>query len=257
MGLALLKGWIAGKRFSEIHAVEPQPSPAIEQLAAAKAIHLHRDLDRSVPALAAAVLALKPQVLKGEHDLLRALGKTDALVLSIAAGVTTSFLISALGPRARIVRAMPNTPGAIGKGISALFAGTNASALDRALAEALMAALGETLWLSDEALMDAVTAVSGSGPAYVFLLAEALAAAARAQGLDAQTADRLARATVSGAGALLKADPRTATELRRDVTSPGGTTEAALQVLMAADGLESLMRRAVDAAARRGKDLGK
>ena len=152
---------------------------------------------------------------------------------------------------------MPNTPGAIGRGITVLCAGGKLSAADRALAEELMAALGETLWLRDEALMDAVTAVSGSGPAYVFLMAEALAAAGRAQGLDAATAERLARATVSGAGALIAADARPASELRKEVTSPGGTTEAALNVLMAKDGLEPLMRRAVDAATRRGRELGK
>jgi pyrroline-5-carboxylate reductase len=128
---------------------------------------------------------------------------------------------------------------------------------DRALAEALMASLGETLWLTDEALMDAVTAVSGSGPAYVFLLAEALAEAGRAEGLDAATAARLARATIAGSGALLAAGTRPAADLRKEVTSPGGTTEAALEVLMAPDGLTALMRRAIAAATARGKALGK
>jgi pyrroline-5-carboxylate reductase len=257
MGAALLKGWIAGKRFSAIHVIEPAPSAAVKKLAARKAIELHGDMDKRLPRLAAIVLAIKPQVLKGERDLLAALGKTGALVLSIAAGVTTTFLAKALGPKARLVRAMPNTPGAIGKGITALYASMKLSPGDRALAQMLTAVLGETLWLDDEGLMDAVTAVSGSGPAYVFLLAEALAAAARAQGLDEATADRLARATVSGSGALLAADARAAADLRREVTSPGGTTEAALNVLMARGGLESLMLRAIAAATRRGKELGK
>jgi pyrroline-5-carboxylate reductase len=256
MGSALLKGWIAGKRFSAIHVIEPAPSAAIKALAEKNAIHLRDGLNGSMPKLDAAVIALKPQVLKRQSDLPAALGSTGALVLSIAAGVTTSFLSAALGSGARLVRAMPNTPGAIGKGVTVLYAGATLSASDRALAEALMTALGETLWLADEALMDAVTAVSGSGPAYVFLLAEVLAAAARAQGLDAKTAERLARATVSGAGALIDADARPTAELRKEVTSPGGTTEAALKVLMAAGGLESLMLRAIDAATKRGKELG-
>jgi pyrroline-5-carboxylate reductase len=151
---------------------------------------------------------------------------------------------------------MPNTPGAIGRGITVLYGAGALSDADRALAEALMASLGETLWLEEEALMDAVTAVSGSGPAYVFLLAEALAAAGQEQGLDAVTADRLARVTIAGSGALLAADARPAAELRKEVTSPGGTTEAALEHLMASDGLTALMRRAIAAATARGKTLG-
>ena len=257
MGSALIKGWIGSKRFSAIHVVEPSPSAGVRSLARKRAIILHAAPPSILPRLAAVVLALKPQVLKGEGDLLRELGKTGALVLSIAAGVGTPLLRQKLGRAGPLVRAMPNTPGAIGKGITVLCAGGNLSAPNRTLAEALMAALGETLWLSDEALMDAVTAVSGSGPAYVFLVAETLAAAGRAQGLDGATAERLARATVAGAGALLAADSRPASELRKEVTSPGGTTEAALNVLMAHDGLEALMRRAVDAATRRGRELGK
>jgi pyrroline-5-carboxylate reductase len=123
------------------------------------------------------------------------------------------------------------------------------------LAESLMSALGETLWIADETLMDAVTAVSGSGPAYVFLLVEAMAEAGRAEGLDAATAARLARATITGAGALLAAEARDAADLRQDVTSPGGTTEAALKVLMAEDGLTALMKRAIHAARARAEEL--
>ncbi len=257
MGSALVKGWIAAGRFSPIHVVEPAPSAALRSLARRRAIVLHGGLPEQLPRLAAIVLAIKPQVLKGESKLLKTLGKSGALVLSIAAGVGTPLLRQKVGRGGPLVRAMPNTPGAIGRGITVLCAGGTLSAADRALAEDLMAALGETLWLRDEALMDAVTAVSGSGPAYVFLLAEALAAAGRAQGLDGAIADRLARATVSGAGALIAADARQASELRKEVTSPGGTTEAALTVLMAKGGLEDLMRQAVDAATRRGRELGK
>jgi pyrroline-5-carboxylate reductase len=257
MGSALLKGWIAAKRFATIYVVEPAPSPALKSLARQRAITLSPDLPERLPRLAAIVLALKPQVLKTEYQLLQELGASGALVLSIAAGIGTAVLRDRLGSGVPLVRAMPNTPGAIGRGITVLCPGGKLCTAERSLAEQLMAALGETLWLDNEALMDAVTAVSGSGPAYVFLLVEALTAAGRSQGLDAATAERLARATVAGAGALIAADPRPAAELRKEVTSPGGTTEAALQVLMASDGLETLFQRAIDAATRRGRELGK
>src|SRR5262245_19094516 len=189
MGSALIKGWISAKRFSAIHVVEPAPSSSVKSLAQKRAIVLHSVLPAKLPPLAAVVLALKPQVLKGEDKLLMVLGKTGALVLSIAAGIGTPLLRQKLGEGGPLVRAMPNTPGAIGKGITVLCAPGKLSAPDRALAEDLAVALGETLWLDDERLMDAVTAVSGSGPAYVFLMTEALAAAGRAQGLNAATAE--------------------------------------------------------------------
>jgi pyrroline-5-carboxylate reductase len=255
MGGALLKGWLADTGFSAIHVVEPQPAPVLRDWARSGRIALHEQL--TVPAsLSAAVIALKPQILKNEAALLRAVGATGALIVSIAAGITTRFLSARLEADSPVARAMPNTPGAIGRGITALYADATVSPQDRALAERLMAGLGQTLWLDDESLMNAVTAVSGSGPAYLFLMAEALASAGRAQGLDAETAERLARATVAGAGALLDADPRAAAELRKEVTSPGGTTEAALKVLMAENGLESLVQSAVAAATKRGKELG-
>jgi len=258
MGGALIRGWIAAKSFSAIHVVEPLPSDEVKAAVAQHAIHLHTAFAaEELPSLSAVVLAVKPQVLKGETALLAALGRTGALVLSIAAGITTERLTAGLGPRARLVRAMPNTPGAIGQGITVLYGAGTLSDTDRALAEALMASLGETLWLTDEALMDAVTAVSGSGPAYVFLLVEALTEAARAEGLDAATAERLARATIAGSGALLAAGAQPAAALRKEVTSPGGTTEAALEILMAPDGLSALMRKAIAAATARGRTLGK
>jgi pyrroline-5-carboxylate reductase len=258
MGAALIRGWVAAKAFSAIHVIEPQPADSITALAGSGVVTLHSNFEPGkLPPLSAIAIAVKPQVLKSQTALLQALGRTGALVLSIAAGVTTAFLGAQLGAETRLVRAMPNTPGAIGRGITVLYGGAGLDQSDRSLAEALMASLGDVLWLNDEALMDSVTAVSGSGPAYVFLMVEALAEAARAQGLDGTTADRLARATITGAGALLAADPRAAAELRKEVTSPGGTTEAALQVLMAPDGLASLMRRAIAAATERGKQLGK
>lgn len=254
MGGALLKGWLAEKRFSSIHVIEPLPAPPLSELARAGKITLSATLAAGEHA-DAIVLALKPQVVKAEPMLLRDLGQLGALFVSIVAGIGTPYLQTHLGGTARVARAMPNTPGAIGKGITVL-CGAGLSPADRKTTEQLMASLGETLWLGDEDLMDAVTAVSGSGPAYLFLIAEALAAAGQEQGLDKVTAELLARATVSGAGALLAADSRPASILRQEVTSPGGTTEAALKVLMGSQGLSDLMSRAIDAATRRGRELG-
>jgi len=201
MGGALIKGWQADGRFSSIHVVEPSPSDAVRALAREGAISLRPALDPSaLPRLAALVLALKPQVLKNDAAILHAAAQTHTLVVSIAAGITTEFLATGVGSTQRLVRAMPNTPGAIGRGITVLYGKGDLAPADRELAEALMASLGETLWIGDEALIDAVTALSGSGPAYLFLMAEAMAAVGRAQGLDPETANRLARATISGAG---------------------------------------------------------
>ena len=254
MGGALLKGWIA-KGIGPVEVVEPHPSPALRKLAKASGIALHADLSTAPQRLRACVVALKPQLLKTEAATLRSIAESGALMISIAAGTSIKSMTKAWGARARIVRAMPNTPGSIGRGISALHASSGATASDHRLAESLLAALGQTVWVKREALIDAATALSGSGPAYVFLLVEALAEAGKAEGLPADVAQRLARATVCGAGALLDADPRPAADLRRDVTSPGGTTEAALAVLMADDGLRALMARAVAAANRRAKAL--
>jgi pyrroline-5-carboxylate reductase len=255
MGGALLKGWIA-KRIEPIAVVEPRPSPELRKLARGKSIALYDSIESAPQRVRACVVALKPQIFKTEATRLAPIARSGALMISIAAGTNTRSMFKAWGKAARIIRAMPNTPGQIGRGISALYAAKTATEGDRKLAESLLAALGETLWVAREPLIDAVTAVSGSGPSYVFLLVEALAAAARAEGLPRDVAERLARATITGAGALLDADTRTPSELRRDVTSPGGTTEAALQVLMAQDGLEALMARAVRAATQRAKHLG-
>jgi pyrroline-5-carboxylate reductase len=179
-----------------------------------------------------------------------------ALFLSIAAGKTLEYFAQALGADASVVRAMPNTPAAIGKGVSVCVASTNVSESQRTLCTALLEAVGAVAWIDNEKLMDAVTALSGSGPAYVFYLIECMAAAGQAAGLPAELADMLARRTVAGAGALVEAsdDESTAT-LRRNVTSPNGTTEAALNVLMGENGLAPLLRHAVEAAARRSKEL--
>jgi pyrroline-5-carboxylate reductase len=160
-------------------------------------------------------------------------------------------------PGAAVVRAMPNTPAAIRRGITVAVANKRVTPVQRAFADDLLSAVGEVLWVDDEALLDPVTAVSGSGPAYVFLLAECLAEAGRAAGLDAKLAEQLARATVAGSGALLEQSNLSAEQLRKNVTSPGGTTAAALEVLGGADGLQRLMTAAVAAATKRGRDLAK
>jgi pyrroline-5-carboxylate reductase len=255
MGSALLKGWIANG-IGPIAVVEPNPSPQLRTLARSKSIALYPSVKDAPRWVRACVVALKPQVLKTEAGRLKEIAQSGALMISIAAGTNTRSMFKAWGRDARNIRAMPNTPGQIGRGISALYAAKTATAADRRLAEDLLSALGETLWVPREQMIDGVTAVSGSGPAYVFLLVECLAAAARAEGLPRDAAERLARATVSGAGALLDADKRPASDLRRDMTSPGGTTEAALNILMAKNGLEALMTRAVRAATQRAKHLG-
>jgi pyrroline-5-carboxylate reductase len=205
--------------------------------------------------ISACVVALKPQVLRTEAERLAPVARSGALMLSIAAGTSIAALRKAWGRDVTIVRAMPNLPGSIGHGISALYAPRGTTERERALAQSLLTGLGDTLWVSREALIDVVTAVSGSGPAYLFLFAEYLARAARAQGLPQAVAAHLARATVAGAGALLESDPRDPAELRRDVTSPHGTTEAALGVLMERDALGGLIAEAVAAARARAAEL--
>lgn len=257
MGGALLKGWVA-KDLGPVIVVEPTPSPALRALARKHRIAVFSGIGPLTSLnVRAAVIALKPQILKTQAAMLAPVAASGALMLSIAAGTTVAGLKKAWNPRARIVRAMPNTPGAIGRGITALFAGKGTGPKDRALAERLLAPLGDTVWVAREDDIDAVTAVSGSGPAYVFLMVEALADAAMAEGLPRPVAERLARATIAGAGALLDADPSAPADLRRAVTSPGGTTEAALKVLMAKAGLGALMRKAVTAARKRARELGR
>jgi len=202
------------------------------------------------------VVAIKPQVLKDEASMLAGFAQAGALIISIAAGTSVEALMKSWGRRARIIRAMPNTPGAIGAGITGLYAAKGTTAADKKRAASLLAALGETVWVAKEELIDSVTAVSGSGPAYLFLMAEALTEAGVAEGLPRAQAEKFARATVAGAGALLAADKSPVSALREAVTSPGGTTAAALYVLMAEDGLVALMTRAVHAARKRAEEMG-
>jgi pyrroline-5-carboxylate reductase len=254
MGGALLKGWLV-RGLRPIIVIEPHPSAAIRGLARRKAITLVASPAQvGAKKVAACVVAIKPQLLKTDAGLLAPLAARGALMISIAAGTKVSAMAKAWGRDARIVRAMPNTPGAIGEGITGLYAGKTVTAADRRRAEALLSALGETAWVDREKLIDAVTAVSGSGPAYLFLMAEALTAAGIAGGLTPALAEKFARATVTGAGALLKADKSSARALREAVTSPGGTTAAALAVLMPE--LPGLVKRAAAAARKRAAELG-
>jgi pyrroline-5-carboxylate reductase len=256
MGGALLKGWVA-KGLTPVIAVEPKPSPELKALVRKSSVTIVPSIEAvKAKRVRACVIALKPQILKTEAVRLKAIAGSGALMLSIAAGTTIAFLKQSCGAKAHVVRAMPNTPGSIGRGITAIFAPSGVSAPQKALAESLLTALGTTVWVKREAQIDTVTAVSGSGPAYVFLLVEALADAAEAEGLPRKIAEQLARATITGAGALLEAETTAPAVLRQNVTSPGGTTEAALKVLMANDGLRPLIRRAVAAANRRAEELG-
>ena len=257
MGGALLAGWTR-QQIGPVVAVEPSPSKELKEFARKEHIALFARTDSIDTVRArACIVALKPQVLKHEAASLKSIAQSGALMISIAAGTNTATLRKAWGAKARIVRAMPNTPGAIGRGITALFAAKGVTSKDKALAGRLLAALGETLWVAREGDIDVVTAVSGSGPAYVFHLIEALRDAAEAAGLPADLAGRLARATVTGAGELANQSPDEPAKLRIDVTSPGGTTAAALTVLMGEKGLTDLMTRAVAAATARSEELAK
>jgi pyrroline-5-carboxylate reductase len=261
MGGALAQGWLAAGLPAELLAiVEPDPARRSE-LERQGLVNIIADLRGADPGqvpgreLRAVILAVKPQMMDEVAPLCRPRLSRGTLVLSIAAGKPIASFERHFGAGAPIVRAMPNTPAAVGRGASVLCANAAAGAADRALAQALMAAVGETYWVEDEELMHAVTALSGSGPAYVFLLVEALAAAGAGLGLPEALATRLARATVSGSGELVRQSAETAQTLRRNVTSPGGTTQAALDVLMATEGLEPLLRRALEAAAQRSREL--
>jgi len=257
MGRALLKGWCAQGLGSAISVFEPQADGELAAMAATHGLALN---PADLPAAGLRVLvlvAVKPQVMAPVLAQYQSLATSGNLFLSIAAGKTLAGFRAALGPDVALIRAMPNTPAAVGRGITVCVADGEIPAAEQAAAERLLGVVGQVSFISDEGLMDAVTAVSGSGPAYVFLLVEALAAAAKAQGLDDALALQLARATVTGAGELLHQASESAATLRENVTSPGGTTAAALSVLMAPDGLGPLLARAVDAAAKRGRELGK
>jgi len=255
MGSAMLEGWLAsGVSASNIVVVEPaaggalpEPSPRF----VAEPAVIGSDFAPTV-----VVFAIKPQMMDEAAPQYARYAGAGTVFLSIAAGKTIGGFEAALGDGAAIVRAMPNTPAAIGRGISVACPNANVSADQRALCGALLSAVGEVAWVEEEALLDPVTAVSGSGPAYVFLLTEALAAAGVSAGLSEALSMQLARATVAGAGELMRQSDEEASQLRVNVTSPGGTTQAALEVLMAEKGgLAALMARAVAAATKRSREL--
>jgi pyrroline-5-carboxylate reductase len=254
MGGAMLSGWLAqGLDPTRVAVIEPHPSEDIRAYLA-RGVRLNPSPQDSGTA-AAFVVALKPQAFREVGPALKPYVDATTLVVSIMAGTTIASLAEILG--GHVVRAMPNTPAAIGRGITVAVAAKDVSDAQRSTADGLLRATGSVEWVTDEGLMDAVTAVSGSGPAYVFLLAEELARAGVAAGLPEALATKLACETVAGSGELLhRSDVATAT-LRQNVTSPGGTTAAALEVLMGKDGLQSLLTRAVAAATKRSKELAK
>lgn len=252
MGGALFAGW-ARRGLAPSVLVDPSPAAGI-----ARADDVVLPALDAVPtgfAPAAAILAVKPQMADAVMASLGRILQPGAVVLSIMAGRRIAGIGAAIGGNTPVVRAMPNTPAAIGQAITAACAGPGVTHAQRALCDLLLAAIGDVVWVDDEALIDPVTAVSGSGPAYVFLLAELLEQAGIEAGLPADLARLLARKTVSGAGALLASDPADAADLRRAVTSPRGTTEAALAVLMSEEAWPRAVRAAVHAAARRAGDL--
>ena len=251
MGGALLRGWLAaGFPPRTLAVAEPHPSAEIATLLKDKAI---RDKPQTPPDVL--VLAVKPQIMNEVLPGIAPLAGPDTAVLSIAAGRTVASIAAHFAPGTAIVRAMPNLPAEIGRGITAAYANAHVTPERRALCDALLRAAGEVAWIADEGLIDAVTAVSGSGPAYVFYLAECLGEAGVAAGLPPELAAQLARATVTGAGELLHRSPLPPAQLRENVTSPGGTTAAGLSVLMGEPSLKDLIRETVAAAARRSREL--
>ncbi|RTL48346.1 MAG: pyrroline-5-carboxylate reductase [Bradyrhizobiaceae bacterium] len=250
MGGAMLSGWIGqGVDLSKVVVLDPAPSQEISSLEA-KGVRLN---PKAVTDAAVLVVAVKPQMFIEVAPRLKTLTSSSTLVLSIMAGIPITKISETCG--GKIIRAMPNTPAAIGRGVTVAVAAEDVPQTQRDIADALLRATGRVEWIDDESLMDAVTAVSGSGPAYVFLLAEELARAGVKAGLAPDLAARLARETIAGAGELLHRSELASDVLRQNVTSPGGTTAAALAVLMGDDGFKSLLERAVTAAAKRSREL--
>jgi pyrroline-5-carboxylate reductase len=254
MGGAMLSGWLAqGLEARNLVVIEPHPSDEIKALAT-KGVRLNPQA-KDVGGAATLVIALKPQMFREAGAMLKTFAGPSTLVVSIMAGMTIASIEQVCS--GNVVRAMPNTPAAIGRGVTVAVAAHNVSAAQRAVTDALLRATGAVEWIEDESLMDAVTAVSGSGPAYVFLLAEELARAGVEAGLPQELATKLARETVAGSGELLHRSDLSPATLRQNVTSPGGTTAAALEVLMGPNGMQSLLKTAVAAATRRSKELAK
>ena len=255
MGGALLAGWLRqGLEPASAYVQDPTPAPDVAALMAAHGIRVRHHAKLPAPP-AVIVLAVKPQIMDEVLPALASALGPSKVLLSIAAGRTLANLASHLPQGSAIVRAMPNTPAAIGQGMTVACASDEVTRDQALLCSMLLEAVGDVIWLDDESLIDAITAVSGSGPAYVFLLAECLAEAGVAAGLEPELSARLARATVSGAGELLRRSDVSPAELRQNVTSPKGVTAAALEVLMGKDGFAELLKRAVAAAVKRSREL--
>lgn len=258
MGGALLAGLLArGLDPRTVLVQDPEPRGAIADLLADNCIDVLPVIDELSVAPSVILLAVKPQMMDEVLPGLARLAGPDTLIVSIAAGRLMAGIEAHFSGAPAVVRTMPNTPAAIGRGITVAVANTNVTPMQKAIVDDLLAAAGEVVWVDDEGLLDAATAVSGSGPAYVFLLAECLAEAGRAAGLDADLAEKLARATVVGSAALMEHSDLPAGTLRENVTSPGGTTAAALAVLQGEGGMKELLTAAVAAAKKRGRELAK
>jgi pyrroline-5-carboxylate reductase len=258
MGGALLRGWLeGGYNPDEIAVVEPSRA-SVESTIGDHPVRIFDSIQELGTDIRPRVVlfAVKPQMMEEIVPLYRPVAESGALIVSIAAGKTINFYENSLTKEAAVVRCMPNTPASVGRGITAAISNTNVSAEDRELCDELLHAVGEVVWLTDESQMDAVTALSGGGPAYVFLLVECLAEAGAAAGLDPDMAMELARTTVAGSGELLFQSDEPVAQLRRNVTSPQGTTEAAIRVLKDSGDLQELMTRAIAAATERSKELG-
>jgi len=255
MGSAMLEGWVAvGMNTEATTILDPQPSLEVRTLCGNQKIALNPPL-REVPSPKALVLAIKPQMLKAAAPAINRLVTPETLVVSILAGKTIADLKRQIPQAKAVVRAMPNLAASVRRSATAAIATTETSEAQRKLAHALLSSIGTVEWLADESLIDAVTAVSGSGPAYFFYLTECLAHAGASVGLPQDLSAHLARATMVGAGELLAQSELPPGKLRHDVTSPGGTTAAALEVLMGDQGLSDLMQKAVAAAKRRAEEL--
>ncbi len=254
MGSALAKGWLAhGMPGSALTLVDPTPGKATHEFAKSNGVLLLEEMPKTPADVL--VLAVKPQIAGQVMKQIRDDIGPETLVLSVVAGYSLASLSAHMGTT-RIVRTMPNTPAQVGKGVTGAVAGSGVSYENREMADAVLGASGRAVWLEQEDQINALTAVSGSGPAYVFLMVEAMAAAGVAEGLDPEISTILARETVIGAAALMDADPTEAAILRKNVTSPNGVTAEGLAVLMAEPGLGELMGRAVAAARRRNIELG-
>jgi pyrroline-5-carboxylate reductase len=255
MGGAMLDGWLkAGVLPTQVIAIDPSPPPEVKAQLDKHGIAHNPSLDK-ISGVEVVLVAVKPQIMDQVLEPLCGLAASKPLILSVVAGKTIASLASHFGKDAAIIRTIPNTPAAIGRGITAMASNANVSAAQNTLAEQLLSSIGEVVRVPAEEQIDWVTAVSGSGPAYVFYLTECFAAAGEKLGLAPAIAMQLARATVSGAGELMHQSGIEAETLRKNVTSPNGTTFAALQVLMADDGLKPLMEKAIAAAAHRSKEL--